>query len=215
MRLLITFTLFTICITAIGQVFPVKQKKLSYYPSTYIDTESIYTDSTGMAMIIQNSVRKAGGSLDATGEKGYTDSTGKKFGYAIFWTRVINETATPLNLTIHFPADSFTVISSPGSYIKLFLPSDTMTVAKESLYNYGASGIKSFLDTNFNKPTRLHRTINFKEDHLFYIAVLTRHPASVQRLELVLKERNLFYSVSIVGQLDPVLIPCGQVVVKN
>lgn len=128
-----------ICFKAIGQNFPNK-KGLTFYPGTYIDTETRYTDSTGINIIIQNSIRRAGGSLDSTGQRGYTDSAGKKFGYAIFWTRIINETATPIELAINFPADSFAIYPSPNSYLKLFLPPDTMTLAKESLYNYGATG---------------------------------------------------------------------------
>jgi hypothetical protein len=62
MRLLTTFTLLTICVTAIGQTFP-------------IDTEFKYTDSNGKVVIIQNSFPKAGG--DADEKSGYTDSTGK------------------------------------------------------------------------------------------------------------------------------------------
>src|SRR6266481_5443652 len=105
MRLFTTFSLMTICLTAIGQGSP------------WVDTEFKYGDS----IIIQNSVPRAGG--DADEKCRYTDSVGQKYRYAIFWTRVINETATPLELTINFPA----TLSSPYSHIKLFLPRYTMT----------------------------------------------------------------------------------------
>lgn len=62
-----------------------------------------YTDSIGKSLIIQNSFPRDGP---------YTDPTGKIFGYGIFWTRVINETATLLELTINFPADSFAIFPS-------------------------------------------------------------------------------------------------------
>jgi hypothetical protein len=62
-------------------------------------------------VIIQNSLPKGGP---------YTDPTGKRFGYGIFWTRVINQTTSPLELTINFPADSFAIFPEPGSYLKLF-----------------------------------------------------------------------------------------------
>jgi hypothetical protein len=220
MRLLTTFILLTICLTAIGQTFPTKknswyradtlftkkdkrQKTLTYYPGTYIDTESKYTDSTGIVVIIQNSFPNGGP---------YTDPTGKNFGYRIFWTRVINETATPLELTINFPADSFAILASPDSYLKVFLPLDTMTLDKETLYSYGATGLESFLDTGLNKPTMLQRTINPKGACLFYIGVLFLGSDGVARAGLVLKEQDLFYKINLLGSA---LIPCGQIVFKN
>lgn len=69
-------------------------------------------------VIIENSLPKGGGR--------YTDPAGKNFGYAIIWTRVINETATPLELTINFPSNSFAIYPSPG-YAKFFIPPGTMT----------------------------------------------------------------------------------------
>lgn len=152
MRLLMTFILLTICIPAMTQNFSTK-KGLTFYPGTYIDTESLYSDSTGITVIIQNSVRKGGR---------YTDPTGKEFFSVIYWYRVINESATLLELTINFPADSFATRPSPDSYLKVFLPLDTMTLEKETLYAYGATGLKSFLDNGLNKPTMLQRLLILK-----------------------------------------------------
>jgi hypothetical protein len=196
----------TICLTATRQTCPIRQKPLTYYPYTYIDTESLYTDSTGIAVIIQNSLPKGGG---------YTDATGKTFGYRVFWNRIINETDTPLELTINFPVDSFAILPSPDSYLKVFLPPDTMALEKETLYNYGATGLKSFLDTGLNKPTRLQRIINPKEACVFYIGVLFTQSYGAARAELILKEQELFYRIrGIARQFDTELIPCGQIVLK-
>jgi hypothetical protein len=182
------------------------QKPLTYYPDTYIDTESTYTDSTGIVVTIQNSLPKGGS---------YTDPTGKNFGYGIFWTRVINETASPLELTINFPADSFAIFPQPDSYLKLFLPPEKMTLDKESLYDYGATGLKSFLDTGLNKPTKLQITINPKEECIFYIGLLFRVPDNGPvRIGLFLKQQDLFYRISIANQLDSALIPCGNLTRK-
>lgn len=199
MRLLITSALMAICFTAIGQTFSTK-KPLTFYPGTYIDSEYRYTDSTGIVVIIQNSLRKGGK---------YTDPAGKDFFSAIYWYRVINETATPLELTINFPADSFATFRSPDSYLKVFLPLDTMTMGKEGLYAYGATGLKSFLDTGLNKPTLLQRTINPKEACLFYIGLLDYQGFNIARAELVLKGRDVFYNV---GGIE---IPCGQIAFKK
>lgn len=180
-----------------------------------------YSESASNGVIIQNSLPKGGR---------YTDAAGKIFGYRIFFTRVINETGTHLELSIHFPADSFTNLPPPDSYFKLFLPPDTMTLDKEILYDYGATGLASFLNTGLNKPTMLERTINPGEECLFYIGTLfyqatgdrsARAPrlrtqqGGAVRAELVLKEQNLFYSISIVGQFDSGPIPCGRIIFKK
>jgi len=47
-----------------------------------------------------------------------------------------------------------------------------MTIDKQSLYNYGITGLKSFLDTDFNK-TMLKRSINPKDEYLFYVVLLS------------------------------------------
>lgn len=182
-------------------------------------TRAIYETVASEGVIIQNSLPK--------GDR-HTDSSGRIFGIAIFWTRVFNETANPLELTINFPVDSLAILSSPDSYLKLFLPPDTMTLDKVSLYNYGVTGLRSFLDTGLNKPTMLQRTINPNEECLFYIGVLRYqvsnqalgtsraglHQASggVMRTGLVLKEQSLYYRINL---LDSALIPCGQIVFKN
>ena len=223
MRLLNTFILLTIYLTATGQISPTKkerwfrvdtsfakngksQKLLTNYSYEWIDTEVKYSDSTGKGIIIQNSLPRGGP---------YDHPAGKRFGYGIFWTRVINETASSLELTINFPADSFAIFPQPDSYLKLFLPSGTMTIDKVSLYDYGA-GSQSFLDTAFYKPTMLQRTIYPKEECLFYIALVFQTPDNgAVRTGLVLKDQELFYRVSILWQLDSALIPCGQIVFKK
>ena len=194
-----------------GQTFPTKndnrQKSLTFYPTTYIDTESRYTDSTGIVVIIQNSLPKGGP---------YTDPNGKSFAYRIFWTRVINETDTPLEIIINFPADPFAMLPSHDSYLKVFLPPDTMTLDKETLFAYGATGLNSFLDTGLNKPTMLQRTINPKEACLFYIGALFTQAYGVARAGLVLNDQDLFYGIrGIDPHLDPALIPCGQIAFKK
>src|SRR6478609_1616472 len=77
-----------------------------------------YSETGNGVIKIQNSLPKGGG---------YTDSKGKNFGYRIFFTRLINEGASPLDLMIGFPSDSSIIPSSPDSYLKLFVPQDIMT----------------------------------------------------------------------------------------
>ena len=162
---------------------------------------------TTKGIIIQNYGKKGNGFLDSTGKNGYNDSAGKNFAYVIYWTRVINETATPLELKINFPADSLVIPNQPHAYVKLFLPQNNMTLDKEPLYDYGLTGLKSFLDTNFYKPTMLQRIINPKEECLFYVVMIADGYNGTSRAELVLKEQNLFYKINMLDSL----IPCGHI----
>lgn len=176
-----------------------------------IYTKYEYTDSDGKSIIIQNSFPRGGP---------YTGSSGKNANYSflIFFTRIINETATPLELTINFPADSFATGEGGNVYLKLFLPPDTMTLDKASLSKYGITGLESFLD--INKPTMFQRTINPKEECLFYTgAVFYQARGTVwkdesrggNRAELVLKGQDLFYSM--IPQIES--LPCGQIIIKK
>ena len=126
-------------------------------------TKYKYTDSIGKSIIIQNSFPRGGP---------YTGSSGKNSNYSflIFFTRIINETATPVELMVNLPADSFATGVGGNVYLKIFLPQDTMTFDKESLSYYGIKGLESFLD--HNKPTMFKRTINPKEECLFYIGTV-------------------------------------------
>ena len=227
MRLSATFTLLTICLTAIGQTFPTKndswfrvdtllanfanhkkmdngQNTLNSY-SWEIYTEIKYTYSPENVVIIQNSGPRGG--------RGFTDDTGIRFGYRVFCTRVINEAATPLELTITFPADSF-ALPAPDSYMKVFLLPDTMTHVKDITLGYDES-LKSSYEAVRHTLPRLQRTINPKEAYLFHIVVL-RHYNGVgvtPRGGFALKGQDLFYRIG--PEFDSALIPCGQIVFKN
>lgn len=187
--------LLTICFTTSGQEF-LSRKALTFYPGSYIDTEYRYTDSTGMNLIVQNSFRKGGG---------YTDPTGKSFFSAIYWYRIINNSAAPLDLTITFPADSLPTLPSSDSYLKVFLPLDTMTVDKETLYAYGATRLNSFLDAGLRKPTLLQRTIPPGEVVQFYISALYHKAEAPARAKLIIKDQKIFYKIGVEE------IPCGQI----
>lgn len=156
---------------------------------TSIDTESKYTRSDVKGVTIQNSFPKGG--------LKYTDNNGKVYVYAVFWTRIINETDNPFTLTIDFPADSLELASSAGRYFKLLIPSDTMTLEKEKLFNYGLSDLESFLNINLGKASTLNRTINPKESNAFYVITLfNRGVDGTLRTGLSLKGENLFYRIN-------------------
>jgi hypothetical protein len=210
MKLPATFTLLAICVTAMGQSFVTekgKQTKLTVYPYVYIDTEFRYSSPTGPTVIIQNSLPRGGG---------YMDSVGKGHGYTVFWTRVMNETARPVELTVNFPPELLEDIGSTDTNMKLFLPADTMTMANETLYDYGLADVKSFSDAKLHKPIQLHRTINPKEACMFYVVGFFDSPERPVRTEFILKGEDLFYRIRGVTQrLDSALIPCGQIIFKK
>jgi hypothetical protein len=163
---------------------------------------NLYSETSSEDVIIQNSYPKGGA---------YTDDNGQRFGYTICWTRIINETNAPLELTISF--NSFAIFPSPESVLKLFLPQDTMTFAKTVSYDYGVD-TKSFLDINFYSPTMLQKTIDPNEELFFNIGTLFDQGHDVARAELVLKGQDLFYKI-LGPQIDSILIPCGRVVIKK
>ena len=182
-----------------------------------IYTNYKYTDSNGKSIIIQNGYPRGG--------LNYTDPTGKTYSYALFWTRLINETVNPLELNIDFPVDVYEIPGLPGNNYKVLVPPDTFTIDKESLYDYGLIGLKSFLDNNILKPSLIKRTVNPKESTGFYAIVLSHTtegaPHFTLRTGLNLNEQNLFYKVSRYNNtpahslIDEKQISCGSISLKN
>jgi len=178
----------------------------------YIYTDTTYAAATGKGITIQNSYPK-GGMIAPDGTQ-YISATGKRYAFVVLWTRIINETTTPITLAINFPADSFPIFTPTDSYLKLLLPTDTMTVDKLSSFNYGLTELQSYLDTNLHKITTLQKTINPNEEHIFYVAALSYKASGTVRAGLFLKEQDLYYGMSIAPHGQGV-IPCGQLVFKN
>lgn len=169
-----------------------------------IYTKYEYNDSKGASLIIQNSLPKGG--------IRYTDPNGKVYVYAVLWTRIINKTANPLELKIDFPTDSYEIPALPGKYYKTLIPSDTMTIEKIPLFNYGLTDLESFLDKNIHKSSSLKRTINPKESSGFYVVTLRLTGGDhygILRTGLSLKGQNLFYKIR------DKEIQCGSINLKN
>ena len=192
------FLMFVFCTSCAGQNKPnLPKEKMKYETKNYE-----YTDSSGKRLIIQNSFPRGGDR--------YTDPNGKVWVFAVFWSRITNETDNPLELKIDFPVDLFELPSSPGRYFKLFLPSDTMTLEKEGLYNYGLTILNSFLDKGLQKASSLKRTINPKGSSTFYVVTLSnRGVGGTLRTGLSLKGQNLFYRIN-----DKEIL-CGKINLKN
>jgi hypothetical protein len=190
------FMLFSLTsFLALGSPHSLINKSVSIPSTMPIDTTK--------GIIIQHSLPRG---------DGYNDPAGKNFRYVVFWASVVNKTDTPIELIMNFPADSFAISGNPHGYVKFFLPPDIMTPEKESLYNYGLTDLKSFLDTHFHKATLLKRTIKPKEEYRFYIAAVSNEGYNgAVRAEFVLKEQNLFYKINMLDSL----LPCGHIVFKK
>jgi hypothetical protein len=170
--------------------------------SRWIYTEYEYTDTIGKRVIVQNSFPKSG--------VRYTDPTGKEHVYAVFWTRIVNETDHPFELSVDFPVESYELPALPGVYYRLFFPADTMTIDKEPLYDYGLTSLKSVLDNGLSKPSALKRTIGPKESGAFYVVTLSNKGMDGPiRTGFAFKGEDVFYSI------NKNEIHCGKINLKN
>lgn len=182
----------------------------------YIHTEYVYVN--GKLIVIQNGLPRGGSK--------YTAPNGEVYGYAVFWTRIINETDNPLELKIDF-LDSYEVPSEPSNYFKMLVTPDTMTLDKVSLFNYGLTNLDSFLNKSIHMPSSLKRTINSKESSGFYVVKLSSESegsvggGDILRTGLILKGQDLFYRVSVYNRQAPPSIiiekeiHCGKINMKT
>lgn len=188
-----------------------------------VDTETFnsarhyeYADAMGKRIIITNSLPRG---------TTYTAPDGKKYFKVLFWSGISNETDNPLEMNINLPVELYEVPGLPGNHYKMLIPPDTMTVDKEPLYDYGMTGLKSFLDNSMNKPSSIKRTINPKESTGFYVVLLSLTteitPGSTMRTGLKVKGQNLVYKISRYASKPghPLLseqeIICGTINFKN
>lgn len=185
-----------------------------------VETETVnsarkyeYADSMGKHLIIENGGPKG---------EGYTDPTGQEYFKTIFWTRITNETDNPLELNIDFPLDSHELPSSLGRHFKILLPSNTLTLDKLKLPNYGLTDLESFLDNNIQKSASLRRTISSKKSSGFYVVILfDKGVGGPFRTGLSIKGQNLVYRVSRYGSrqggslMDEKEINCGRISLRG
>jgi hypothetical protein len=198
----------------------VNKETLSTVKNVQNDDKDIYTkyeyiDPAGKSIIIQNGFPRGGVK--------YTNPNGKVCGYAVFWTRIINETDNSIELKIDPPKNSYEISNLPGKYFRILVPTDTMTIDKFPLFLYGLTDIKLFLDNNIHKQPSFKRTINSKESSGFYflMLVLTEEATGATRTELSLKGQYLFYKISRysitkpITLIDEIEIKCGSINLKN
>ena len=194
MKLFISVFLLFVYLNAKGQVGP---------PRNWVDSEVKHTDSNGNSVMMTNSLPKGGGVVY---------QNGKKYGYVVFWTRMSNQSATPIELKVKFPEVTF--FKSPDSYIKIVLPKESMNIEKEQLFDYGLTNLQSILNDESNQLGILQKKIDPKEDYLFYVTVFIHIEGSGSaRAKFELNDKELFYKISMGS--DTTLIPCGSLDFKN
>jgi hypothetical protein len=193
MKISAFFILSLFYISTYGQVGPIRN---------WIDTEVKYSFANQKDVIFTHSLPKGGGQYNLKGIK---------YSHVVFWTRIQNQTSTPIRLQVTFP--DITYLQSPDAHIKILLPKDTMSHEKEQLFNYGLTGFEFLLNDNTRQVKTLIKTIDPKKDYYFYIPVFMHEINGSARASIVLKGEKLFYKISI-GK-DTAFIPCGSLVADN
>jgi len=177
------------------------QQNVATNDDKYIDTKYVYADAEGNQIIVENSLPKGG--------LKYSAPNGIEYVYAVFWTRITNETENPFELTMNFPEDSYQLPSSPDRFFKLYIPSNTITTEKETQFNYGLD-LEKYLDNNFQKQTEVKRTINPNNSSAFYIVTLfNKGVDGTIRTGLNINEQNIFYKI------NNKEIQCGKINLKT
>lgn len=164
---------------------------ISTFTSSQVLDTNWYSEYTTNGIRIQNSLPKGGP---------YTGLVENKFNtsYLVFFTRITNETGSPLEIELNFSSDSIPIPDSPGTYMKLFLPSDTMTMDKQNLFSYGITELEFS-----NRPKKLKRRIGPNDDFLFYVVAFFyqtekdkwQQGRGGNRAELVLNGEELYYKI--------------------
>jgi hypothetical protein len=193
-KLFISVFLLFVYLNANGQVGPLRN---------WVDSEVKHTDSKGNSVMMTNSLPKGGGVVY---------QNGKKYSYVVFWTRMSNQSATPIELKVKFPEVTF--FKSSDSYIKIVLPKETMKIEKEQLFDYGLTNFQSLLNDESNQLGILQKKIGPKEDYLFYVTVFIHiEGGGSARAKFELNNKELLYKISMGS--DTTLIPCGSLEFKN
>lgn len=155
----------------------------------YIDTRYVYNSANASQVIIENSLPKGG--LD------YTDNNGKTYVYTVFYSKITSTSDQPIQLTIDFPIENYTLPSSLSNAVKIILPHEEMTTDKVELFNYGLPDINTLLNDNIPDPTSLQLTIPSKGSRLFYVITLFNHGVEgTVRTGFSLIENTLYYRVN-------------------
>lgn len=193
------------------QVASTSGKNIAYDKDIYSSFE--YTDPEGKRILFQNGYSRGG--------RNYIDPKGNACAYVMFWTRVINETDTPLEMDINCPVQTHEISNFPGKYFKILVPPDTMTL--EKIRDLNLTAMESFFNRTIDKPTLVKRTIHPNESSGFYFAMLimTQETTGMTRTEMCLRGQDLIYSIKRYSTtkpstlIDEIEFKCGSINLKE
>lgn len=187
MKKYFTFLLILLALNLYGQ--SVQHKNWEY-------SKAVYTFSTKKKTIITNSLPKGGGIVSYKGEE---------YNYFIFWTNVLNEASSPLDLSIKFP--TIIPFESKESQAKVLFTKSNMTIDNVQEFNYGLTGIPSLLINESDQLKDLKIQISPFTNFLFYSVIFIHKTKWPVRAEYILKDKKLFYKIT--AGTDIVMVPCG------
>ena len=155
----------------------------------FIHTRYTYPRSNQGELTIENSLPRGGLT--------YTAPNGKEYVYALFWTRIINETEDTLRLSLHLPMG---VSNLPGPSLvgfRVLLPSESFDTKKVEQFNYGISDIDATLDRLIDQEPSMQRVIAPNmEISFFAVTLFDRRIEGLMRNGLHLDGDSLSYRVN-------------------
>jgi len=194
MKLHVSVLLWFVHLNSIGQ---------SESTRNWVDSEVKYTYSKGNSVAFTHSFPRGGGVVH---------KDGKKYPYIVFWTRVYNQSDTPVELKVQFPEVAF--FKSPESYVHIVLPKEKMTLDKVQVFDYGLTDLQAILNDESKRLGVLQKRIQPDEDYIFYTAVFIHMERSGSaRAKFEWKDHDLFYKISMGS--DTAMIPSGSLYFTN
>jgi hypothetical protein len=167
---------------------PKQHMPASIPDNQFIDTRYVYDYAAGKQITVENSLPKGG--------LPYTSPTNEKYVYAIWWTRITNETDHPVYLSIDFAKSTDTIPVSPGIFCMLFFPEDSMTVDKEPQFDYGLD-VANYLDYHYPERSTLHKTLHPSNTTCFYsITLFNKGVTGVLRAGFQIEGQKIVYRIN-------------------
>lgn len=165
-----------------------------------VDTRYEYTDDNGNSVIVENSYPRGG--------QVYTAPKGERYIYAVFWTRITNNTTDSLMLTIEF-LEEYQLPSSPDRVFKLLIPTDTLAIDKEISTNYGLD-LERYLNGHLYEQNDLKKIIKPNDCNGFYVVTLfNKGVEGTLRTGLTIEKDKILYRV------NDKAIDCGRINLKK
>ena len=163
----------------------------------FVHSQYRYADFNSNLIIIENSYPKGG--------LKYTSPEGETYVYAVFWTRITNQTANPFELNLAFSEAPYELPGAPESSFQLFIPTETFAPEKTAWMNYGLD-LEKTMDNKRLTQRQLNRTITSGSSSSFYIiALFNKGVEGATRTGLSIKGQRLQY------RLNDKNISCGEV----